>query len=100
MRTGNPGTRGGSTEEAMSPNPLIDAELRQLHDAGFGAGALRRFCANLWRSARRSAAERPGLRRELTIARWAGAPASLVVGVASVVPRPPPPPPPPAPPPS
>ncbi len=76
----------------MSPNPLIDAELRQLHDAGFGAGALRRFGANLWRSARRSAAERPGLRRELTIARWAGAAVSLVVGVACVVAGAPPPP--------
>lgn len=66
----------------MSPNPFIDAEMRQLHDAGFGVEPLRRFGANLWRSARRSAAERPMLRRELAAARWAGAVVSLLVGVA------------------
>ncbi len=80
MRTSNPGTRGGSTEEAMSPNPFIDAELRRLRDDGFGAMALSRFGADLWRSARQSAAERPELRRELAAARWVGAAVSLLVG--------------------
>ena len=80
MRTINPGTRGGSTEKAMSPNPFIDAELGRLRDAGFGARALRRFGADLWRSSRNSAAERPALRRELAAARWVGAAVSLLVG--------------------
>src|SRR5579864_9814903 len=85
MRTSNPGTRGGSTEEAMSPNPFIDAELRQLRDGGFTPKSLRRFGANLWRSARRSAAERPQLQRELAVARSAGAAVSLAVGALCVV---------------
>jgi cardiolipin synthase (CMP-forming) len=76
----NPGRRGGSTEEAMSPNDFIDDRLRELKREGFTRPALSNFGTQLWRSARVSAAARPDLRRELSWLRWLGLAASLLVG--------------------
>jgi phosphatidylglycerophosphate synthase len=80
----NPGHRGGSTEEAMAPNDFIDDRLRELKGGGFSRRALASFTGQLWRSARTSAASRPGLRRELRLVRWLGLAASLGVGLGLV----------------
>jgi phosphatidylglycerophosphate synthase len=75
----NPGVRGGSTGQAMAPNPFLDDELQRLRAGGFGRVALAGFARQLWRSSRASAEARPELRRELALMRWCGLLISVVV---------------------
>jgi phosphatidylglycerophosphate synthase len=80
----HPGVRGGSTEEAMAPNPFIDERLDELKRAGYGSRAVAHFASQLWRSSRASAAARPELGRELSWLRWLGLAVSLAVGALTV----------------
>ncbi|MEA2647364.1 MAG: hypothetical protein QOE92_2447 [Chloroflexota bacterium] len=64
----------------MAPNPFVDAELGALRDDRYTPGATGRFLGAMWRRSRVTAAQRPGLVRELGMVAIVGMSGGVVVG--------------------